>query len=261
MKRMSLFLFIAAASAHIDPAFAGEVIIKSEQPYVSGRYAGFCGPWSRWIDHSITDYSNAMIIQSEKWPRDTEIKWRFPEKFPSTGVYGYNYVAYGQYWDLKPPVALTPKKFSQIKTLNFMPEVLISGDGSQFNVLAEFFVTKEAGKIGSRSAEIGWLLHTPPKTKEYFENGKQIGTYRDAGGRDWLVASHRDGAAGLYILFTLSKPDAKLTAPVDALASMKWLASRGEVDLDQYFNGMAIGIEPLKGAGRAVIKRFDVTFD
>lgn len=256
MQRILLSLILVAA-----PASAGIVVLKSEQPYMKGNYAAFAGPWSRWIDHSITDYSNAIRISTAQWPSNVGMSWRFPDKYASTGVYGYNYLAYGQYWDLKPPGAVTPRKISDIRTLSFSADVHLTGDAANYNVLAEFFLTKQAGKIDSRLVEIGWLLNMPQRTKEYFDNGKQIGAYTDAHGRKWLVASHNDGAAGHYILFAPDRPEARSMAPIDALASVKWLAARNEVDPGSYFNGMAVGAEPLRGAGGIQIRKFDVTFN
>ncbi len=243
------------------PALAQLVTIGSEQPFMRGRHVAMNGPWSRWVDPTITDYSNSMRIPTATWPNNISLQWRFPDKVASTGVYGYNYLAYGQYWDLKPPVKVPPKKFSAIKTLKFYSAFDFSGDGSRFNILAEFFVTRKPGDIGSRIAEIGWLLNMPAQSDKYFRSGKQLGIYRDAAGRDWRVASHRDGAAGHYIKFAPRGSRVFLTAPVDAVAAMRWLAARREIGMDGYFNGMAVGIEPLRGAGSAVIRRFDVIYD
>ncbi len=237
------------------------VTVGSEQPFMQGRNVAMAGPWSRWVDPSIKDYSNSIRIDTGTWPRDTLIQWRFPAKVASTGVYGYNYVAYGQYWDLKPPVVVPPKTFRAIKTLKFHTAIERAGDASSYNVLAEYFVTRKPGDINSRVAEIGWLLHMPDLSAKYFRMGKQVGSYRDGAGREWVVASHKDGAAGHYIMIAPKSGDANLTAPIDALAAMRWLAAHGEVDLDGYFNGMAVGIEPLRGSGSATVRKFDVVYN
>lgn len=250
-----------ALSLPSGAALAQQVTIGSDQPFMQGRHVAMNGPWSRWIDPTITNYSNAMRIQTTTWPNNTSLQWRFPDKVASTGVYGYNYVAYGQYWDLKPPVKVPPKKFSTIKTLKFYSSVDFSGDASRFNILAEFFVTRKPGDIKSRIAEVGWLLHMPAQSEKYFRSGKQLGTYRDAEGRGWDVASHRDGAAGHYIMLAPHSGNVVLTTPVDVMAAMRWLAARKEIGLDGYFNGMAVGVEPLRGAGNAVIRRFDIFYN
>lgn len=239
----------------------GRIVLKSEQPYMRGSYAAFAGPWSRWLDHSITDFTNRISIDAAQWPRNVGMSWEFPQKYASTGVYGYNYLAFGQYWDLKPPQPVAPKKFSDIRSLSFAADFRLLAGSADSNVLAEFFVTREPGNIDSRTAEIGWLLNMPQRTKDYFRNGRQIGVYKDARGREWQVASHNDGAAGHYILFAPKAGAPPFRAPIDALASVRWLAARGEIGLDTYFNGMAVGVEPLKGAGSIAIRRFDVTFE
>lgn len=258
----ALLLLTLAVGAPAQKAPPPRVVtLGSEQPFMRGRHAAMAGPWSRWVDPSIKDFSNAIRINTATWPRDTFIQWRFPEKVASTGVYGYNYVAFGQYWDLKPPVPVPPKSFRAIKTLKFHTAIERAGDPGGFNILAEFFVTRKPGDIKTLQAEIGWMLHMPELSAKYFRNGKQIGTWRDTAGRDWVVASHRDGAAGHYIKFAPKSGDANLTAPIDALAAMRWLAARQEIDLNGYFNGMAVGVEPLRGSGSAIVRKFDVFYN
>lgn len=264
VKRWMILLsfFSVAVQAQAVKAPARRIVtLGSEQPFMQGRNVAMAGPWSRWVDPSIKDFSNSIRIDTGSWPRDTFIQWRFPAKVASTGVYGYNYLAFGQYWDLKPPVTVPPKSFRAIKTLKFHTAIERAGDASGFNILAEYFVTKKPGDIGSRTAEVGWLLHMPDLSAKYFRMGKQVGSFRDSAGRDWIVASHRDGAAGHYIMIAPRSGDADLSAPIDALAAMRWLAARGEIGLDGYFNGMAVGIEPLKGSGSATIRRFDVFYN
>lgn len=260
MKRF-LVALVALSCLSVPAAGQKVVTIGSNQPFVHGSHAALAGPWSAWADPSIKDFSNSIRIHTATWPRDTAIHWRFPEKPASTGVYGYNYVAYGQYWDLKPPIAVPPRKLSAIKTLKFFSTIDTGGDTSKFNILAEFFVTKKPGDINSRVAEIGWLLNMPPASHKFFRMGRQIGIHRDGEGRQWHVAVHRDGAAGLYIMFAPAKPGMiRLTQAVDALAAVRWLSDKGEISLGTYFNGMAVGIEPLMGSGSAVVRRFDVAY-
>ncbi|HEX7855806.1 MAG TPA: hypothetical protein VF503_19145 [Sphingobium sp.] len=264
---IALLLLLGAATAPPSspkgahsPSPRSEVTIQSDQPYVQDRYAAMPGPWSRYLDPSNKVLSDSILIRKASFPRNTFMRWEFPDHPATTGVYGYNYVAYGQYWNLKPPVTVEPRRLKDIKALTFQPSVRTAGDDADFNVLAEFFTTRKAGDIDSRTAEIGWLLHAPPATWTYIRSGKQIGTYKDRYGARWLVASHKDGAAGLYIKFVPKDGSTRLHARVDALGSIRWLAAKGEIDPSFYFNGVAVGVEPLKGGGSATIDRFDVAY-
>lgn len=249
-----------AGSAQQAPSLH-EVSIASDESYRQGRYVAMPSVWGRWADPSITGYDNRITIRKSIFPAGTRIYWRFANRKPlKVAVNGYNFISYGRYWNIDPEIKIASTKLSAIQNLELRSHVRLYGDLRYFNLLTEFFLTKAPRNIETRVAEIGWLQHAPPETLTYFQGGRQIGLYKDKFGQEWLCASHEDGAAGLYVKFLPKGGRSRLNVTIDALGSLRWLIARKIISADTYFNGAAVGIEPLQGTGSAIVDRFDVAY-
>ncbi len=230
-------------------------LIKDREFVRSGNFVASPGPWSADLDPSITDYENTIVIGDGN---KALFSWRWPDKASPFGVWGYNYISYGTYWEYGPkayPVA--PLQLGKVKYFDFSYDVEMLG-ADKANLLCEFFATSKAGDIGSRQVEIGWMMNMPDASRAWFNTGKLVGTFSSRGGHKWIVRSHQSGATPLFVMIAPADGRDMLSGTIDALSAIKFLIGADIIKSDWWVNGHALGFEPLGGAGGAYVSRFGV---
>ncbi len=241
------------------PAAApGEIRLAPQTPYAQGPYFAYVQPWggetwwpTRWWSH----HADAMVIDHRYFPADSQIHWRWPPFLPrnDAGVWGYDAVMYGQYDGGMPEKEVPAIQVANIKELSETFEWSLAKGFGDANVLNEFylFAGKEVG--AEKKIEIGFLLHLPPAVRAYYEGRPSIGQYIDEKGRHWTVRM-----GGTYCMFAPEKPGDVVSGSLDLLAAIRWLESKGKVHGDDWFSGVAIGVEPVRGVGSLTLRHWQV---
>jgi hypothetical protein len=125
-----------------------------------------------------------------------------------------------------------------------------------FNVLTEFFLTREDAE--QKVAEIGFLPRPARSAVEFANSGEQIGIFQDAEKRQWKVAV-QGSPAGPYYMFMPARE--VLSATVDFRAALDFLSGKGRLTGDEWFRGLAFGVEPISGSGSLRLCRLTVVFE
>ena len=255
----------AVLAAMALPALAvGEapVILGDKDFYSKGSFIAYAGPWSTYfgagtaMKHGV-DFMDEIAVQPETFPSNVELTWHWPLTSPKhTGVYGYNALSYGSYDGGVPQVAITPRQVKEIGELSETFGFQMARPIGDFNVLTEFFLTKKSGGA-DKVAEIGFFLHAAKSAVPFADAGEQLGLFTDSTGRAWKVGV-QPAPAGPYYMF-IPVGDV-LTGTVDFKAGLDFLRSKGRLTGEEWFNGLAFGIEPISGSGSVRVQSLAVTY-
>ena len=268
MRVMTLLGNIFALIA--SPTVA-QTVVKTDRQWTSeGPHMAFASPWCLNYDKTLVegrDYSDTITYQTGDLSTATNVQlsWRWPlVPSPKCGVRGYNHVAWGNYDSgaVRSPVA--PRQVSSIADFTLAYEVEDAGGytvGTQgYNGLGEFYLTTKPGDANTKAIEIGWYWNAPLTTRAWAATGKQLGTFKDRYRQSWKVSANVGGAAGLFVTFTPDNASGRrVKGTFDGKGALDFLIAAGVVKQEWWLNGAAIGVEPVKGMGTAVVRKFAVT--
>lgn len=243
-------------------ATAGTPTVLADQKfYTKGSFIAYAAPWSTYggagaaLKHGV-DFVDEIAVQLDTFPANVEFSWHWPlTPSKSTGVYGYNALSFGSYDGGVPQVPVASRKVREIGTLVEKFSFGMARPVGDFNVLTEFFLTKKAG--GEKVAEIGFFLRTARSAITFADAGEQLGTFTDSSSRAWKVAK-QPAPHGPYYMFIPAGE--VLAGTVDFKAALDFLRARGRLTGEEWFSGLAFGIEPVTGSGSLRVQSLSVTY-
>lgn len=233
-----------------------DTLIESvPQSFRSGSWRYENEMWYRLQDANFTfidDFTVGGRFKASTFPIDLIMGCRVPVS-PSR-VYGYISLQYGNYQNSQPNVPLTPRRVSEIAALQVTLTHQIVGNTQGLN---ECWLTATPHPSNltpdDRTDEIGFFTHVQSGTVSFMNGATQFGTWVDPGGTSWTIARYATpgnvNGAGEAIPYTMLRP----TSGSHYDGFLYWkemllkLVSLGILDGTEYFNGMAIGHEPLGG--------------
>ncbi len=270
INRRSLFQLISAAGLIFSPkavcAASDDVVLSNFHLYTKGAYAAWAGMWSLNIDPTMglghkavegQDFISSIVVRPDSFPRQSAMKWRVPDALAAkSGVYGYLHLAYGNYDHTPVERPIAPVRISGLKqfTVNFDFQY-VSGPSSG-SVLLEFWLTSAPGNLDSKVFETGLFAHSTPETIRYFKKTKLIGKYTDALQREWLV--HINNKMSPAFVMFLPTDEGNVVGAINWKDFLHYLVEKNILTGNEWLNGLALGVEPAKGAGEIVLKEFDV---
>jgi hypothetical protein len=260
--------FITLALALLAAPALGQTIVKTDRQWdgAEGQHMVYASPWCADGLVAGRDYSDTIAYHPGNLATATNVQlsWRWPlVTSPRCGVRAYNHVAWGNYDGglVRSPVAR--RQVSSIAAFTLDYEVEDAGGYSTgyngYNGLGEFYLTTKAGDANSKAIEIGWYWNAPLATRAWAATGKQLGTFKDRYKQSWKVAANVGGAAGMFVTFTPDNATGrKVKGTFDGKGALDFLRAAGIVKGEWWINGAAIGVEPEKGMGTAVVRKFAV---
>ncbi|CAN5392763.1 hypothetical protein BH10PSE15_BH10PSE15_11550 [soil metagenome] len=261
-----VLLAVVGAVAAIAGAIAWPIVsdprirLGDRQPFGKGPYGAFAQPWAGANDPILkvwAPHADRISVDLPVFPANSEIAWAWPWPPHGTavGVWGYNFLSFGQYDGGSEEVAITPRRVRDITQLRQSFDWRSAIPVGDANVLTEFYLRSDPADSESKLVEIGWILHSPRRTRNFVENGKQIGIFTDAQGRKWRVSIDEKYC-------TLMPLDARdiPAGSLDMLEAVRWLQGKGVVPEDAWFTGVALGVEPLWGWGTVHVRHWNVEY-
>ncbi|QXT35537.1 hypothetical protein KV697_17705 [Sphingomonas sanguinis] len=234
----------------------GWVLKQDSENYKQGPYVAFAADWSVTTGklklRRGVDYADNMIINPRTFPAGTTMRWQWPGGKPPSGVYGYLHIAYGNYAGGAPVQPVPPVQIANMPDVKTDFAVTIDGDPTRYNLLSETFLTAKPAQFATRGLEIGFLPNVSADGRSFFAGGEQLGEWRDPGGRTWKVAIR-----GKYCMLIPDGP----TFTQGTLyfgAVIQWLIDQGRLTGQEWFNGLAIGVEPVGGRGSLRVDKWRV---
>lgn len=257
------FRLIALASVALHSFALAEspIILGDQQFYTKGSFIAYAGPWSTYFGAGKAlkrgvDFVDEIAVQPDTFPANSEFTWHWPlTPAKEAGVYGYNALSFGSYDGGIPQSPIVPRQVKDIVTLEETFRFEMVRPVGDFNALTEFFLTKKAG--GEKVAEIGFFLRAAKSAVEFANVGEQLGAFTDASGRAWKIAV-QTSPAGPYYMFI--PPAEVLSGSIDCKAALDFLRGKGRITGEEWFNGFAFGIEPVKGSGSLRVQNLSVSY-
>jgi hypothetical protein len=235
----------------------GRILKRDGENYYQGRYLGFASDWSVTVGKAKLrkgiDYADHLVIDPATFPAGTVMHWQWPNVAPKFGVYGYVHIAYGYYAGGVPKERVAPVQVADAGDIRAEVAVGSRTDPSTYNLLCETFLTGKPGDFpGSRGLEIGFLMNISGPGRTFFNSSEQLGRWTDPAGVAWQVAVKDK----YLMLIPVGGP--KFAGTLYYGAVMKWLMRNGRLTGREWFNGAALGVEPVRGDGSLRVRRWNV---
>jgi hypothetical protein len=255
--RLFAFLAIATlASSCARVQSSGAIALEDRQFYSAGPYSAYASPWSSDIDKTLAhgrDFTDRITVLPGGFPKGTHIEWDWPLRRSGVGgVWGYMEISYGNYDGGEPKLHVEPRQVRDIRALS-QDFAWSHGGIAQFNLLNEFYLTRNAGKTGEKVIEIGLLLHPYERPGADALKAKDVGRFVDRQGRAWDVILQ-----GTFCMFVPERD--VLEGHVDIRAMLQFLIDKSVISGDEWFNGLAFGVEPVRGWGSIAVDRWHVDY-
>lgn len=256
------FFLILLAWPQFSSAEQTSRILEDKELHTKGSFIAYAAPWSTYFGTGVSmkhgiDYADEIVVHPDIFPSKTDISWHWP-LFASkqTGVYGYNAVSFGSYAGGIPEVPIAPR---QVKSIGFFAvtySCTYAPPIGEFNVLCEFFLTKKAKDTNTNLSEVGFFPHAGKATLSFANAGEQLGTFTDFSGRTWKVDKQSAPQGSSFYMF-IPEGDVN-SATIDFKGALDFLHAKGHVTGEEWFNGIAFGVEPIAGSGSLRIEGFSV---
>jgi hypothetical protein len=233
------------------------VTVLDAMSYSKGQYGAYASPWSTLYDNTIrlgTDYADSITIDPLAFTGSSVIAWHWPNHVSAlTGVWGYNFLFYGNYDNSSPAVRVTPRQVKNITTLR--QDYTVATTTGDFNVLNEFYLTSDSGNAAAKVVEIGYFPHSSASGKRFHDSGTQFGSFQDTFGESWVVAKQ-----GTFYMLMPPNDGEMLSGSIDVKAALAFLIAKRVITGNEWFNGIALGVEPVSGTGRLTVSNWTVTY-
>ncbi|SFS11000.1 hypothetical protein [Sphingomonas jatrophae] len=254
----ALILLGAAVWLTAPSARPGQLLVPANTPFSKGPWFAYAAPWggeSMALARPWAPYADAAIVDLKRFPANTVMHWRWPPLQPSNGpgVWGYDQVSYGNYDGGEPEQSAPPIRVKALTALSQAFRWSLANRWGDGNVLTEFYLRSSTTDVEAKTIEIGWFLHTPPRSRQFFNRSRLIGTYRDAQGRRWTVRM-----ADRFCMFAPEQPGDIPQGSLDMLAALRWLQQKRVITGEEWMWGVAIGVEPVSGIGRFTLQDWRV---
>ncbi|MFC4253782.1 hypothetical protein GRI97_00015 [Altererythrobacter xixiisoli] len=262
---MLLFILPANALAQSSGSAPGSSARQSRQLadkeyFTRGQYLAFAAPWCADRNKELTigrDLHASIALDPDRFPAGVTIRSHAPSHDPGRygcGVYAYNHVAFGNYNDGSARQPVVPAQVKAIGRLSADFDLRFSGDG-QFNVLQEFFLTRNAGSHRRQVLEIGYFLHASDTALRFARGGRGYRDYTDPQGRVWKMYR-------VQRFLMLFPADGDLASgSIDIGHLLNELVARKLLTGDEWFNGLGLGVEPVEGDSTLHIGNWRVDYD
>lgn len=259
---------IMLSSLAAIPAQAERLALGNFEPFGQGAYHAYAGMWSLDLDNTLglgrkavegRDYVSSITLDKATFPRRSTIDWRVPSKVSEVaGVYGYLQLAFGDYSGSRVPTPVKPAQVRDIERLDVALTYSYSGD-HRFNFLNELYLLADPADKSSALFEVGVFARASDEMLDYFHGGEQVGTYLDEEGRVWNVAIRGSEPKARFIMLIPADGN-DIEGEFDWGGIFGFLREQKLLDGNEWFTGIAVGVEPVAGAGSLRLDTFEVDY-
>ncbi len=252
MRVMTIILTFLLSS----PAMS-QVVLRDNQSYPSGSYLAYIAPYNKGSLWQGSDYNETISISNSLFPTSTVIYSQWPNVPCSKGVYGFNAIDFGDYYNTIVPLPIKSSKVNKIDALLETHDMVLSGYTDGFDVIDDLFLTSGPGSTSRHLFEVEVFLHTPSYSSRFFKTGRYIGTFTQSS-QSWTVVVVPGDTPD--VLFMPTAQTDIISAAVNLKYMLDFLVYNKIISGNEYFNGMAFGSETQQGYGTLTINAFSVYY-
>lgn len=251
-----------AFAALIAPAFAWshgttQITLGDNQFYTVGQYGAYMAPFNKGSYVYGVDYTESIALYSNLFPNTTTITWNWGST-PSSSIYGFLAVDYGNYNGTVVQSPISTKQVSGITSLVEQPSLVFSGPVNNYDVINDLFLWSTSGQAVA-DFEIEIFLHTPNFSATYVNGATQIGSLTSSG-VTWTVAIDNTASPHDILIMPTNQADFS-SGSLDIKAILSYLVSKGTITNSEWFTGLGLGVEPKVGSGSAQINSLSFTYN
>lgn len=252
----------------------GRTLVKGElDGFTQGPWTAFIAPFNKGALVKGVEYDQSVAIDPTTFPNDVLFSCRFPASRTKLGIYGYNSVQFGNYYNTIPARPIPSSQIRNIKTLTlkFDLQLKLGATNSNANIQIDGFLTSTRNP-NDIVAEYQIFLHTPSFTKDYANTLLSLGTFVSPAEPDtpeivWNVFREPKNAQNSpdYIFYPANSDDV-LSGTFDLKRVFDWLSApnpkTGTTYLsgNEYFNGTSVGMEPIHGEVELLVKTIECEY-
>lgn len=236
-------------------------ILADQVFFARDSYFAYASPWCAVVNPTLVigrDLVNTISVVPSTFPNDVVIATKAPAGDPNSygcGVYGYHHIGFGNYDGSTLPTPVTSRQVKDITALSMKIEITDQQSDGQYNVLNEFYLTSSAGNAAAKVVEIGFFLHASPASIAFARTGTSLGVFTDASGRRWTVTK-----AAKFVMLMPADGGNVTSATIDGKGVMAFLVAKEVITGAEWFNGAALGVEPVRGSSTVAIGQWAVTY-
>jgi hypothetical protein len=241
---------------------AARTVLGDRDFYTRDSYIAYASPWCAQLTTKLEvgkDLVDTISLAPSTFPNGVVIATAAPNADPTQfgcGVYGYHAISFGNYDGGSPQVPVRPRQVRSIAALTVQVEIGAQSTTGDYNLLNEFYLTSAAGDSAAKTVEIGFFLHPSTSATILARTGALIGTHTDPSGRDWEVRK-----VGTFIMLLPADHADMVSGTLDMKAVLAFLFAQKAISGEEWFNGTALGIEPVRGDTTVTIAHYGVTLD
>lgn len=262
----SLLGIAFALTLAVGPPFASASpptqISGNWKSYLQDPYQVYLDMWGLNKPGTSLQSNVDMQVSPSEFPNDTTLRWDVSPDPRWRGVNGYLMLAYGNYSDNAFAIPGGPKSINNVTAMTIDADWVYEGDPST-SMLSETLLTRTEHALGDNAsgslAEVGFASKVSASTKNWANGLPTVGTFTDPDGVAWTVKERTDLQGASYYW-------AYREGPVDHHGKLyfksyfTFLVGVGKLTGDEFFNGVAYGVEPVDGAASLTINRFTATY-
>lgn len=251
-------MFIAGACVPWRANATPLVELSDNEEFSRGPYLAYMSPWNKGNLVINKDYAESITLDPTTFPNGTKIKWDWPAK-PAEGIYNFLAIDFGNENETIVQKPIPPRRVKDLKDLSQEFELTATGLLNGFDVISEFYLTQKPGSFENKLFEIEVFLHTPAYSYQYVSGSTPIGNYSGSG-IDWFVSIDHGAPNGPDILFMPSDRRDVLSGHLDFKSMLDWLVNKKVISGNEYFNGMAVGVEVRQGGGSLSYEKLEIIY-
>lgn len=259
----AIFGVVAAATWVMNPAIA----FADPPTQISGNWTSYSqNPYQVYLDmwglnvpnrESLKSNVDALVWPNE-FPNNTTLRWDVIPDPNGLGVNGYLQLAYGNYDDNAFALPGGPKQIKNITAMTLDADWIYAGDPA--GMLSETWLTSTGHALGGNSAgslaEVGFASKVTASDLEWANGLAKVGTFSDSHGVTWTVKVKEPNEQGSPYYYAYRDGPVDHHGELDFKSYFAFLVDRGKLNGNEYFNGVAYGVEPSGGAASLKITRF-----
>lgn len=240
---------------------AGTLLPSNFQSYAASPYSAYTGMWGVNVlpQNANLQATSSLRVFPATFPKGSVFTWNVTRDPNWAGVEGYLTVAYGNYDNT--PGRITPWPVYAITNLSLSVGWTLTGDASS-GLLCECWLSPTATPTGpvTKTAEIGFMPRVSATTATYFAGLAQVGSgsFTDHNGVTWNVRVDTSPAQPYFIAYRPGNADFQGVLPFTDLFA--FLIGAGKITGNEWFNGVAFGVEPYSGAGTLTVTDFTASY-
>lgn len=242
-------------------ANAGTLLNGNFQSYAASPYSAYTGMWGVNVlpQNANLQATSTLRVFPATFPKGSVFTWNVTRDPNWSGVEGYLSTSYGNYDGS--PGRITPWPVYAITALSVAVGWTYTGDASS-GLLCECWLSPTAAATGPvpKSYEVAFFPKTSTTSLAYFNGLSAVGSgsFTDTNGVVWNV---RVDTGGTYPYFIACRPGGvDFQGPLPFKDYFAFLIAAGKITGNEWFNGVAFGVEPYSGAGTLGVTDFTATY-